>query len=91
VLLTGKGHDYRKGDILPFRREADDFGGDRWCVVDERRLDQEAAIERFEAVEKAKAEAAKKSLNDGEPYLAEGEVGDDRELLRVVGPERKGN
>jgi hypothetical protein len=91
VLNTNRSHDYKKGDIIPVRRERDDFGGDAWRAVSERELQQAEVVERFEAAERAKAEAAaKRPLKDDEPYLQEGEVGDDRELARVVSaPERK--
>jgi hypothetical protein len=90
VLNTNKSHDYKAKDIIPVRRERDDFGGDRWSAVSERELQQAETVSRFEAAEAAKAAAAKKPLKDDEPYLQEGEVGDDRELARVVSaPERK--
>jgi hypothetical protein len=92
VLLTGKGHDYRAHEIVPVRREVDGLNGEIWRVVSERELEQAGIVERFEAAERAKAEAAAKSpLKDDEPYLQEGEVGDDRELARVVSAEKRGN
>jgi hypothetical protein len=91
VLLTGKGHDYRAHEIVPVRREVDGLNGEIWRVVSERELEQAGVVERFEAAEKAKAEAtAKRPLKDDEPYLQEGEVGDDRELARVVSAEKRG-
>jgi hypothetical protein len=91
VLNTNKSHDYKAKDIIPVRRERDDFGGDRWSAVSERELQQAGRIERFEAVEaaKAKAEAKEKGLAEAQG-LQPGEVGAEEELARVVGPERKG-
>jgi len=91
VLNTNKSHDYKAKDIIAVRRERDDFGGDRWAAVSERELQQAETVSRFEAAERAKAEAAaKRPLRDDEPYLQEGEVGDDRELARVVSAEKRG-
>jgi len=91
VLNTNKSHDYKAKDIIPVRRERDDFGGDRWAAVSERELQQAETVSRFEAAERARAEAAaKRPLRDDEPYLQEGEVGDDRELARVVSAEKRG-
>jgi len=91
VLNTNKSHDYKAKDIIPVRRERDDFGGDRWAAVSERELQQAETVSRFEAAERAKAEAAaKRPLRDDEPYLQEAEVGDDRELARVVSAEKRG-
>ena len=91
VLNTNRSHDYKAKDIIPVRRERDDFGGDRWSAVSERELQQAETVSRFEAAERAKAEAAaKRPLRDDEPYLQEGEVGDDRELARVVSAEKRG-
>jgi hypothetical protein len=87
VLNTNKSHDYKAKDIIPVRRERDDFGGDRWSAVSERELQQAARLERFEAAEKAKAKA--KGLAEAQG-LQPGEVGAEEEIARVVGPERKG-
>jgi hypothetical protein len=89
VLNTNKSHDYKAKDIIPVRREGDDFGGDRWCPVSERLLLQQETIQRFEAVEREKAEAkaaelAKASAAQG---LQPGEVGSDEEIARVVSAE----
>jgi len=54
-------------------------------------------VSRFEAAEKAKAEAAEKARDEelarrsAEQGLLPGEVGSDEEIARVVGPERRGN
>jgi hypothetical protein len=65
-----------------------------WSPVSERELQQQEAIERFDATERAAAaekakekELAERARAQG---LAEGEVGSDEELLRVVGPEKRG-
>jgi hypothetical protein len=92
VLNTNKSHDYKAKDIIPVRRERDDFGGDRWSAVSERELQQAEVVERFEAAEKAKAEAKDKELAEraAAQGLQAGEVGAEEELLRVVGPEKRG-
>jgi hypothetical protein len=96
VLLTGKGHDYRAQEIVPVRREVDGLNGEIWRVVSERELENAGRIERFEAVEaakaKAKAEAKEKELAEraAAQGLQPGEVGAEEELARVVAPERKG-
>ena len=93
VLLTGKGHDYRAQEIVPVRREVDGLNGEIWRVVSERELEQAARIERFEAAERAKAEAKDKELAEraAAQGLQPGEVGADEEIARVVSAkERKG-
>jgi hypothetical protein len=92
VLLTGKGHDYRAHEIVPVRREVDGLNGEIWVVVSERSLQQAEVVERFEAAEKAKVAAKEKELAEraAAQGLQPGEVGADEELLRVVGPEKRG-
>ena len=97
VLLTGKGHDYRAQEIVPVRREVDGLNGEIWRVVSERELEQASVVERFEAVEaakaKAKPEAKDKELAEraAAQGLQPGEVGADEEIARVVSAkERKG-
>jgi hypothetical protein len=97
VLLTGKGHDYRAHEIVPVRREVDGLNGEIWRVVSERELEQASVVERFEAVEaakaKAKPEAKDKELAEraAAQGLQPGEVGADEEIARVVSAkERKG-
>jgi hypothetical protein len=92
VLLSGKGHDYRAHEIVPVRREVDGLNGEIWRVVSERELENAGRIERFEAAEKAKAEAKDKELAEraAAQGLQAGEVGAEEELLRVVGPGKRG-
>jgi hypothetical protein len=92
VLNTNKSHDYMTGDIIPVRRERDDFGGDRWSALSERELQQAETVERFEAAERAKAEAKDKELAEraAAQGLQPGEVGSDEELQRVVSAEKRG-
>jgi len=89
VLLSGKGHDYRSKEIVPVRREVDGLNGEIWRVVSERELENAGRLERFEAVEAAKAKA-KAEAAAAQPGEVGGEVGGEEELLRVIGPERKG-
>jgi hypothetical protein len=94
VLLTGKGHDYRSQEIVPVRREVDALNGEIWRVVSERELENAGRLERFEAVEAAKAKAKAAAAAAARPGEVSGEVsgevGGEEELLRVIGPERKG-
>ena len=63
----GKGHSYRKGDLVPCRRALDDFlKVEKWEVVSERELDLAAAAERFTAEEKERANREKKAVLERE-------------------------
>jgi hypothetical protein len=72
--MTGKGHDYRKNDLVPVRRgRAEALGVENWVAVSERELDLDAKIQRFEAKERervvqiaAEKEAAQRQVEEAE-------------------------